>query len=112
MQKRIEALEKTSRQLIDYMQDSRGNISAGFEKVNSNFEKITAHLQKIDKDIKTLSAQLEQLNGSTNNGFGDVNVKLEDLKVEITKINDVTGYEGIFTNLKKNRVVSFNYAVA
>lgn len=51
MQKRIEHLEATAKQLIEYMKDSSGTISSGLEKVNNNFEKITNHLQKIEKDL-------------------------------------------------------------
>ncbi len=100
MEKRVEILEKTITSLTDYIKFTNTNISNGFEKVNANFEKITKHLSQIDAELRIVNAKIDKLDGNTSTGLGEVHVKLDDLKTEITKINDVTGYDGIFSNMK------------
>jgi len=85
-EKRINELEKTTASLAAYI------------TISSVFQKITGHLQKIEKDLAVLTAKVEALDTTTGTSFKDVKGSLEDIKAEISKINDVTGYEDIFKN--------------
>lgn len=101
MEKRVSDLEKTIASLMEYIKGVNSSISEGFNKSNNNFDKITQHLKKIDGSIAIINAKIDSLDGSTNNNFGKVDVKLDDLKTEISKINNVTGYDELFQNLKR-----------
>jgi len=100
MENRIQDLENTLSALVGHMRANQATISIVLNKVDGNFEKITNHLNKIESDLQELTKIVESLRGNTDKGFGDVHVKLDDLKTEITKINDVTGYDDLYTNLR------------
>jgi len=100
MEKRIAKLEKTISTLTAYVVGNNNAISEGLSKVNSNFEKITTHLKKIDAELKIINAKVDSLDGNTGKNFNKVEVKLDDLKSEIKKIGNVTGYDDLLNNLK------------
>lgn len=100
MDKRIEELEKAIAAIVSHQKQVHSSISDGFNKVGSNFEKITTHLHKIDNELTIINKKIDLLSGNAEKGFGEVNVSLEDLKAEISKINDVTSYDHIYQNLK------------
>lgn len=103
MEERIAALEKQTAALTQYVkevQESNKSIATGFDKVDSNFEKITAHFNKIEKELILINYKIDNLDGSTSNSLNKVDIKLDDLKTEIQKINNITGYEDIYQNLK------------
>lgn len=100
MEDRIKELERNMAALAQHMKTTSATISQGFSKVDGNFEKITSHLNNIDTEISGLHKKVDVLSGTTDKGLGDVNVKLEDLKGEISKINDVTQYDDLYKNLK------------
>ncbi len=100
MEKRVEDLEKNLSAVVSHIKDVHSAISGGLGKVDTNFEKITAHLNKIEAELLIVNSKIDSLSGNTEKGFGDVNVSLEDLKMEISKINDVTSYDHIYENLE------------
>jgi hypothetical protein len=93
MEKKIEELEKNVAYLAKYVKESSNHITNALEK-------ITNHVGNIEAELKIANAKIDKLDGNTDEGFGKVNTKLEDIRAEISKINDVTGYDGIFQNLK------------
>lgn len=97
---RLDTLESALKHLIENTRSVHSAISDGLNKANGNFDKITTHLGKIDAELKVLSAKIDQLDGSTALGLDNVNVTLEDLKVEVSKINEVTRYTEEYANLK------------
>ncbi|HMI02786.1 MAG TPA: hypothetical protein VK541_09910 [Pedobacter sp.] len=84
---RVTELEKTISLLVENIKDVNQTIAAAFEKVERNFEKT--------------NEKIENLRGSANMGFENVDMQFRDLKEEIKKINDVTGYEGMYSNALK-----------
>jgi len=83
---------------MEYIKCANGTISVIFEKVNKNLETITTHLQAIDKELNLLNAKVNKFNIATESGFAKADVKLKDIKADLAKINDVTGYDGMFNN--------------
>ena len=100
MEKRIAKLESTIALLIDYVQQVNKTISGGLNKSDKNFDKITINLKRVQGDLAIINAKIDKLEGHTSNSLKKVDVKLDDLKTEIKKINSVTGYDDLFQNLK------------
>jgi uncharacterized coiled-coil protein SlyX len=91
-EKRITHLEESVSALLKHIKDINFAVASGFEKVDKNFETVI-------EDIKAIR-------GRSNATLETVEVKLEDLTVEIKKINDVSGYDDIFANNKGLKIVS------
>lgn len=103
MEDRIEKLEKTTASLIEYIKDVNDTLFGVLEKISSNVNKIENDIllvnNKVDALERVLTNKIDSLDGSTHKGFGKVDIKLDDLKSEIQKINNVTGYKDMFDNM-------------
>lgn len=86
MEEKIIALEKNLKEWINFSKD-----------VNNRFisilEEISKQINKIEEDIALIKTKVDHLDGTTSKSFGKVENKLEELKTELKKINQVTGYE-------------------
>lgn len=84
LENRLASLEEKINSLLNHTQEVNASIANGFEKVEKNFEKVN---EKIDA-----------LRGNSTSTIENVEIKLDDLKTEISKINEVTSYEEMFKN--------------
>lgn len=99
-EKRIADLEKTVASILEYMKVVNKAVSEGFSKADGNFDKITSRFQTVEGELKIINAKIDKLAGNTDTGFSKVDVQLEDLKSEVSKIGSVTGYDDMINNLK------------
>lgn len=86
LEERVQALENLIVVVLDNIGETRKAISEGFKKTDENFTKIH---EKIDA-----------LSGDTSANFENVDLHLLSIQEEISKINQVTGYEEAITNLR------------
>lgn len=95
LEQRVLDLENTISTLIKHIQEVNNSIVVGFGKVDNNFDLINDKIDALQGNstasIETVEGKIDALHGSTKLGFSD-------LKTEISKINDATGYEGMFKN--------------
>ena len=86
------------------MDDRFAKMDDRFTKMDDRFTEMDNRLEKMDLKIDTLSAYttsgFKSLEAYTASGFKNLEAKIDDLKKEIFKINEVTSYEGIFNNSK------------
>lgn len=87
LENRVQELEKTISTLLKHIQGVNSSIANGFEKVDKNFA--------------IVNDKIDALRGNSTASIETVENKLTDLTVEISKINEVTSYEGIFDNALK-----------
>lgn len=93
LENRVIKLEGTISTLLQRIKDVNDSITSGFEKVDKNFE-------ALNNDIKNIKEDIKAIRGSSTATLETVEVKLEDLTSEIKKINDVSSYEEIYSNMK------------
>ena len=86
LEERVDKLEIAISTLIQNVQEVNSSIAHGFSKVDENF--------------KLINEKIDAIRGGSNASLQTVEGKLTDLTVEISKINEVTNYGGIFDNMK------------
>jgi len=83
--------------------------AAGFEIADMKIDALsrTMHLNFENTDVKIhkLESEIMSVKRFTIAGFASTGAKLDDLKVEISKINEVTGYQEIFNNISSLRII-------
>ena len=84
--------------LVHHMQDINHSIATGFEKIekkfsiiDGNFSIIQRNFSIIEDNFNTVNGKIDSLRGNSSVTMEIVENKLDDLKAEIIKINDVTG---------------------
>lgn len=93
MEEKIAKLEKTVTSFVEYTRGVNTSIITVLEGMN-------ARLHKIEGSISVIETKINILDGTTNQGFVKVDDTLAELKTELQKINNVTGYDDIFKNSK------------
>jgi len=92
--------EKIEKQLGDVnlrVDELQRNTASSFEKMEKSIWKVT---DKVDHGLLNVEDRIDALRGNSITSLESIEIKLDDLKIEISKINDVTSYEGIFENSK------------
>lgn len=76
---------------MQHIKDVNHSIATGFEKIEGNFS--------------IVNGKIDSLRGNSSTTMEVVENKLDDLKTEIRKINDVTGYAGIISNNTNLKII-------
>lgn len=87
--------EEITKQIADLktvLLDTIKYVQKGFKAVDENFE-------AIDKSLKAIDGKVELLIKESNEGFGQVGEKIDELKVEVNKIQKVSNYSEEYANL-------------
>ena len=94
LKERVGKLEIAISTLIQNVQKVNSSIAHGFSKVDENF--------------KITNEKVDAIRGGSTSSLHSVEGKLSDLTTEISKINHVTKYGGIFDNMKivKDNVIN------
>lgn len=107
LKERLTKLEKTVSLLVELAQSSHITVKAvavkvdeNFSKVEERFDKVDANTLKIDDRLSKVEASLNILAADTSSNFIGVDVKLDSIAEELSKINTTTRYEEEFQNLK------------
>lgn len=121
IEERVKKLETAISTLIHSVQGVNSLITDGFLKVNENFRlidekfrqvdenfrkidekfnKIDEKFKKIDESFKLTNEKIDSIRGGSTSSLHTVEEQLSNLTTEISKINDVTKYGGIFDNMK------------
>ena len=87
LEQRVNELEQTIKLLLQHIKDVNNSIATGFEKIESNFV--------------IVNDKIDALRGNSTATIENVENQLNGLTLEISKINEVTSYEGIFNNTLK-----------
>jgi len=98
MEKRISDLEQSIISLAKDVKEIKESLLEGFSKTGNNFVKITNRFDTIEADLNIINAKVDKLDGNTSNSLKSVDGKLDDLKTEIKKIGNVTGYDHMIAN--------------
>jgi peptidoglycan hydrolase CwlO-like protein len=93
VEEKVAKLEKTLSSFVEYTKGVNNTIISVLENMNGQ-------LNNVEGEIQLIKTKIENLDGHTNKGFGKMDGKLEELKSEIQKINNVTGYKDMFDNMK------------
>lgn len=91
IEKRVTEIENTLNLLMHHMQDVNHTIATGFEKIENNFI--------------IVNRKIDSLRGNSASSLEIVENKLDDLKTEISKINDVTGYAEMIANHANLKII-------
>lgn len=87
MKDQVQELAENVQALVDLILKSNAAIDSNFDIVN----------QKID----SLTARVHVLSEKSNQEFGNVGQKLNDIHIEISKIQKVSNYASEYENLLK-----------
>ncbi|CAM3923106.1 hypothetical protein SAMN06265348_111126 [Pedobacter westerhofensis] len=112
LKQRVTELEKSMSLLVHHMQDINHSIATGFEKLEKNFSIIDGNFSIIQRNFSIIEDKFNTVNGKIDSLRGNSTVtmeivenKLDDLKAEIIKINDVTGYSEMTANNSNLKIV-------
>jgi hypothetical protein len=100
MEQRIIALESSVGAITTEIKSLGDLLVTGFRKVDNNFEKIGNEIKVLHGQIEVLNKKVDLLQGDTKESLQNVDMRLENLSDEISKIGTVTKYEEYFNNLK------------
>lgn len=84
---RLDALEEIVKNLRDTLMNAHKHTVASFKTVDENFE--------------IVNTKIDTLVASSEKGFDDVGGKIDDLQVEVKKIQKVSNYPEEYENLLK-----------
>ena len=98
IEERTAKLESFVEVLANHVVRTHETILQGLEKVDENFVILHKNFEKVDENFSKIEKSIHSLKGNTSDGFQSVSSKLEDLKSEIKKINEVTRYEDEYAN--------------
>ncbi|MNT94563.1 hypothetical protein D3C72_2362770 [compost metagenome] len=83
------------------------SIATGFEKVEKHFEYADKNFAILNRNIDLIKGDIDLVKGNINLIKGNSTASLEtvensilNLTTEISKINDTSGYEGLYANMK------------
>ena len=100
LEARVAKLEDALTTAINKLHDLSGSVASGFEKIDKNFGIVIGRLGTIDARIDAIEVTLKEIRGNSTASLETVEDKITGLTTEISKINEVTNYEGQFDNLK------------
>jgi len=93
LDERVANLESLLHTIITSTNATRNSISVGFTKIDDNF-------QRLDAEISGLHNKIDQLSGNTDAHLDEVKMTLVSIKEEISKIDIVTNYDQLVSNMK------------
>ena len=107
VEERTTKLEKSVQMLVGLVQNTHETLKEIVLKVDENFAKIEERFAKMDERFAKIEDRLTRIENNlniltkdTSSNFGSVEVKLDSITEELSKINATTGYEEEYKNLK------------
>lgn len=97
---RVLKVEGALTTVIGKIHDLSGSVASGFEKIDKNFNIVIGRLESVESRLDTIELALKEIRGNSTSSLETVEDKITCLTTEISKINEVTNYEGQFDNLK------------
>ena len=107
LDKKIDNVQTSLESKISNVQTNLDNVRTSLEEkidnVQTSLESKISNVQtslegKINNVQTNLDKKIDTLTKFTTSNFATVNTKLDDILIELNKINDVTSYRGIFNN--------------
>ena len=96
LDKKIDNIQSSLERKINNVQTNIDNVRTSLEEKIDNVQ--TSLEEKINNVQTNLDKKIDTLTKFTTSNFESVNDKLDDILIELNKINDVTSYRGIFNN--------------
>lgn len=94
MEERIEQIEKKLDRLIGY-------IGTSFDQINGNIGILQAAVGKTNDNLRTVSIKVDEIKRELAKDVPDIKTGINEIKLEINKIQKVSRYEEAYNDLNK-----------
>ncbi|MGJ1414074.1 hypothetical protein [Sphingobacterium multivorum] len=94
----IKQLEEKVETLTQNIETLKSIILVALNKIDDNNSSFNKRFDVINTKLATIATQLDDLKGGSEHTIGTLEYGFKDLKSEISKINEVTGYSDMIAN--------------
>lgn len=78
----------------------RGGSTSSLHSLDLNFKQVDENFKQVNENFKQTNQKIDAIRGGSTSSLHTIDEKLSDLTNEISKINHVTKYDGLFDNMK------------